>query len=294
MADEYWRNGQPQPPRHGPDCPECALALASIGVMEQEVAPPPRLREAVLSKARRVRPPARPEVVEAAVPYAAQLALMDELLTELSDDEWSAPVVKHGTVRSMVEHLAANDRPVAALMGVPDGPWPRLWRGQATTLLERFSRNAGPLLEVEVDLAGRSPARGSLRAAMVQRAFETWTHADDIRTALARPLAAPDPDHVRRIAGFGIPKLPRARQGPPRDVAVMISLLGPGGGTWTVSLSEVPGRRVPLALTLRADAVGFCRLMAGRVLPDDFPYEAEGRAALAHEVVVAASRLGCD
>lgn len=288
MTGEYLFNGQ-SPDDHVASCRECGAAIALRGHPEAAVAPPPRLREAVLSKARRRRPPATPEVAAVAVPYAAQVALMDELLAELSVPQWDAPAVKHGTVRGTVEHLAANDARVARFMGVRarEAPLHRRWREQAGALLERVAGGAHPLLGVELELAGTSPARGSLRQAMVQRAFETWTHADDIRSAVGRPRGEPAAEHVRPIVEFGLAMLPRAIK--PRHVSATFVLTGPGGGTWTVPLSAQSDR---VAVLVSADAVGFCRLVAGRAA--DFSYAAEGDPALARDLVAAAATLGCD
>ncbi|MEU7748763.1 hypothetical protein [Nonomuraea sp. NPDC049158] len=293
MTDSYLYNGQGSQD-HVASCPDCGAAIALLDAPGEAVSPPPGLREAMLAKARMRRSPAETAVAAVAVPYAQQVALMDELLGELSVAQWEAPLAKHGTVRGMVEHLAANDARVAGFMGVPavgDLPAHRRWREQAGSLLERVSGSTGVLLGVEVELAGTSPARGPLRHAMVQRTFETWTHADDIRTATARSSAPPAAEHVRMIAEFGLAMLPRAVKGPRRDVAATVVLTGPGGGTWTVPLSSTPDR---VAVLVSADAVHFCKLLAGRWPPDSFPYAAEGDPALARELIRAASTLGCD
>ncbi|MFI6496996.1 maleylpyruvate isomerase family mycothiol-dependent enzyme [Nonomuraea typhae] len=291
MTDPYLFNGQ-SPDDHVAACPECTAAVALLDRPDPALAPPARLRETVLSLARRRREPAPPDVMAVAVPYATQVALMDGLLAELSTPEWDAPVVKHGTVRAMVEHLAANDARVAQFMGVRarEAPVHRRWREQAGELLERVSGGAHALLGVEMALAGTSPARGSLRQAMVQRTFETWTHADDIRAALGRPRGDPPAGaHVKQIVEFGLAMLPRAMKGPRRHVSATFVLTGPGGGSWTVPLAD-PSERV--AVLLSAEAVGFCRLLAGRAR--EFPYAAEGDPVLARDLVAAAATLGCD
>ncbi|NUO98110.1 MAG: hypothetical protein HOW59_09290, partial [Nonomuraea sp.] len=167
----------------------------------------------------------------------------------------------------------------------------RRWREQAGSLLERVSAAGEVLLGVEVALAGARPARAPLRQAMVQRTFETWTHADDIRAATGRTPEPPRGEHVRLIAEFGLALLPRALKGPRRDVSATVVLTGPGGGTWTVPLSPASGR---VAALVSAEAVDFCRLMAGRRPPATFPYAAEGDPALARDLVHAAATLGCD
>ncbi|MFC7587732.1 hypothetical protein ACFQYP_31700 [Nonomuraea antimicrobica] len=147
------------------------------------------------------------------------------------------------------------------------------------------------LLGVEVALAGARPARAPLRQAMVQRTFETWTHADDIRAATDRSKAAPRPEHTHLIAEFGLALLPRAMRGPRRDVSATIVLTGPGGGTWTIPLSPASDH---VGVLISADVVDFCRLLAGRWPPGFFPYAAEGDPTLARDLIHAAATLGCD
>lgn len=295
MTDSYLSNGQSSDD-HVASCPDCSAAIALLDAPGETIAPPPRLRDAMLSKARLRRSPAETAIAAVAGPYAQQVALMDELLGELSVAQWEAPLVKHGTVRGMVEHLAANDARVAAFMGVPAVaglPVHRRWRAQAGSLLERVSGSSTLLLGVEVELAGTGtrPPRGPLRHAMIQRTFETWTHADDIRSATARSSAPPAGEHVRMIAEFGLAMLPTAVKGPRRDVAATVVLTGAGGGTWTVPLSPTPDR---VAVLVSADAIHFCKLLANRWPPASFPYAAEGDPALARELMRAAATLGCD
>ncbi len=293
MTDAYLSNGQGADGHVG-SCPDCSAAVTLLDGPDPAAVAPPRLREAVLARARRRRAPAETGVAEVAVPYAEQVALLDELLAGLSTRQWGTPVTRHRTVRRMIEHLAANDGPVAWFLGVrapePDPVYPR-WREQAGSLLQRVSATTGALLGAEVELAGAKPVRGSLRHALIQRTFETWTHADDVRQALGRPAQPPPPGHLRMIADFGLAMLPRMIRKSRRDVSATFVLTGPGGGTWTVPLSAEPER---VTTVVSADLTGFCRLLAGREEPGGFPFEAEGDPVLARELVRAAATLGCD
>src|SRR3984957_16449661 len=64
--------------------------------------------------------------------------------------------------------------------------------------------------------AGLAPAAGlalhgmrlSLDTLLVVRAFELWTHEDDIRQAAGLPLAVPDPSALRLMTGLAAPALP--------------------------------------------------------------------------------------
>ncbi|MFF0767448.1 maleylpyruvate isomerase family mycothiol-dependent enzyme [Nonomuraea wenchangensis] len=293
MTDLDLSNGQ-TPDDHVAACPHCRAAVALLDRPEPALAPPPALRETVLSTARRRRAPAALGVVTVAAPYAEQVALMDDLLAGLRGEQWQAPVARHGTVEGLLEHLTANDAAIARFMGAPaaTGAGPhRRWREQAGALLERVSAGSEVLLGVEVALAGVRPARAPLRQALVQRTFETWTHADDIRAATGRSRAAPRAAHVHQIAEFALALLPRALKGPRRAVSATVVLTGAGGGTWTIPLSPASGH---VAVLLSAEAVDFCRLVAGRRPPGEFPYAAEGEPGLARDLVQAAATLGCD
>ncbi|TDD45379.1 maleylpyruvate isomerase family mycothiol-dependent enzyme [Nonomuraea terrae] len=293
MTDLYLYNGQ-SPDEHVASCPDCRAAAALLDRPETPAEPPPTMRDAVLSLARRRRSPAVLAVSSVAAPYAEQVALMDDLLKDLSEPQWDAPIPRHGTVRALVEHLVANDAAVAAFMGVPDtaaATVHRRWREQAGSLLERVSGSSEVLLGVEVALAGPRPARAPLRQALIQRTFETWTHADDIRAATDRTASPPRPEHVHMIIEFGLALLPRAMKGPRRDVSATMVLTGPGGGSWTVPLSPASDH---VAVVISADAVEFCRLLGNRWPPGSFPYAAEGDPALARDLIRAAATLGCD
>ncbi|MEU6779278.1 maleylpyruvate isomerase family mycothiol-dependent enzyme [Nonomuraea angiospora] len=297
MTDSYLSNGPYNgqgPDDHVAACPDCRAAIALLDHPDPAAEPPPTLREAVLSKARRRRSPAVLGVSSVVVPYAEQVALMDDLLGELSGPQWEAPIAGHGTVRGLMEHLAANDATVARFMGVRGMsglPVHRRWREQAGSLLERVSAGSEVLLGVEVALAGARPARAPLRQALIQRTFETWTHADDIRAATDRSQEPPRPEHVHMIAEFGLALLPRAMREPRRDVSATVVLTGPGGGTWTIPLSPTSDH---VAVLVSAGAVDFCRLLANRRSPGSFPYAAEGDSALARDMISAAATLGCD
>ena len=58
-----------------------------------------------------------------------------------------------------------------------------------------------------VTLAGRDGHQpGPLRAALVQRAFETWVHLEDVRSH----AVTPSPEQVRRIVSLAVNLMPAA------------------------------------------------------------------------------------
>jgi hypothetical protein len=296
---------------HLATCAVCAGAVTTLEGPLPDVAPPPELRQSVLTAAVSRRRPASSSITMVTRPYGVQVAVLDELLGELSAPEWDAPVERHDTVRGLLTHLTANDAAVAGAVGVGTevtGTGPRSsharWRRQATSLLERLSGSEDDLLGLRVSLAGTRPMSGSLRDAMVQRAFETWTHVDDIRAALhhlgRRPTGPPPEPHVRLIADFGLSMLGVAMKALGTDrpgVSAHVVLTGHGGGEWTVPLSpDLPldGRRGEVGVELSADAVDFCRLLAGRNDAATFSHTAQGDPMLVREILRAAATLGCD
>jgi len=149
-----------------------------------------------------------------------------------------------------------------------------------------------------VRLAGRGePRPAPLRDALVQRAFETWIHRDDIARLVGRPPSPPPPEQVRRIAALAVRSLPGALRAhrvwaPGRAVRVVLS--GPGGGEWAVPLGHEPAEASRMAATIATDAVEFCLLVAHRRGVDELPHAVTGEPALAARVLAVAATLGCD
>lgn len=86
-------------------------------------------------------------------------------------------------------------------------------------------------MDAPVALHGMRLTVGTL---LVVRAFELWTHDNDIRRASGRPLATPDASVVRLMTGLaaGLLPLAAARAGfvkPTLVHLVHLVLTGPGG-----------------------------------------------------------------
>jgi len=147
-----------------------------------------------------------------------------------------------------------------------------------------------------VRLAGGAGLRRPVRDALVQRAFETWVHAEDLRLALRldrRPPAAAD---LRPIVELGVSLLPLAMArggGPSPGPTVRLVLTGAGGGEWEVAGSTA-GDGSPVAAALVTDVTDFCRLMAGRIEPTRLPHRRYGDAPAIASLLAAAATLGCD
>jgi hypothetical protein len=202
----------------------------------------------------------------------------------------------------VVNHLADNDGLLAADIGllVPlaadDAPTDRRWRGQADLLVRALATESD--LDRPVRLAGRGePVRRPLRDALVQRAFETWIHFDDVAGAVGRPAHTPAPEQVRRIIDLAVRLLPAALAAHDvdrPDLAGRVVLTGPAGGEWTFPLGGPAEASAPIAFTATLDAVEFARLVANRRAPETLPYNVTGDSSLAARVLRVATTLGCD
>ncbi|WP_030168483.1 maleylpyruvate isomerase family mycothiol-dependent enzyme [Spirillospora albida] len=305
---------------------EAARLRETAGLLATAVAerPPPDVRDAVLAAARRRRRPGAGIVPAGGLAqvYAEQVAHMDRLLESLTPAHWRTPLPRYASVRDLVAHLTANDAAFAADLGLPaGGPSPAgraapaagrdalaaggsasparggddvrtAWRTRARAVVRGVSGDAR-VLELEASLAGAEGVRAPARDVLVQRAFETWTHADDIRAVVGRPPEPPPGEHLRLVVELGTGLLPKALRRPYPGRAAELRLTGPGAGTWRVPLApgEAPG--VP-DVTVTARTEDFCRLIAGRIPPARFPHDAEGDAEVVAAVLYAASTLGCD
>ena len=123
---------------------------------------------------------------------------------------------------------------------------------------------------------------------MVLRAFEVWTHNDDIRRAVGRPLDAPDGARLALMSDLAVNALPlgllmTGRSGANRTARIVLT--GPGGGTWrqALAIGETPGEPDVVVV---ADVVDFCRLAARRMPADDLVCHVEGDQALAADILV--------
>jgi uncharacterized protein (TIGR03083 family) len=158
------------------------------------------------------------------------------------------------------------------------------WERAAWAVVGLLEASGPQLLTRRIDLYGIPT---SARTAIVARMFELWTHADDVRRALGRPLVDPDAERLSAMSDVAARSLPTgmtlsgtARPG----TSAKVVLLGPGGGTWTVplALGDAGG---PLAVTVVADVVDFCRVASMRLDPATLDHDVEGDAELAGEVV---------
>jgi hypothetical protein len=272
-------------------------AASWLGV-EAMLPPPPALRDLTLAKARERRPPTSLRALTTA--YAMQVNLLDRALATVGASDWHRAESHHDDVLGLVSHLTGNDAQLAADLGLPviasvNTGVHAAWRAQTEILIDGLTGDLDPGQPVR--LAGTGPPMlRPLREALVQRAFETWTHLDDLGVVIGRPPSEPPPDQVRRIVDLAVGLLPdvlRVHGVTRPGRTVRLALDGTGSGEWTFPL----GHRMPggeTELTIYASAVDFTRLVANRRRAETFEHIATGDAALAVSVLRVASTLGCD
>jgi uncharacterized protein (TIGR03083 family) len=296
---------------HASRCPACAAEIAEARRVAEWMgettarAPAPGLRSRVLSAALAARPagPATEdwEARRLGELYRLQIAELDGLLSRLSRPHWSIPSGPHRSVRDLVVHLRGNDDLVAAVAGV-DSPSAatdvRLsWRTQADAIVDVVTRAGARLLDRPVRLAGRAAIRRPLREALVQRGFETWIHAEDVRSALDLPPRRPSAQQMTDIVEFALRLLPTAMESAGRAhpaKAIRLVLTGEGGGSRVVGLSTASPAAGVVVAEVALPAERFCRLLAGRLAGPPPDAEVDGDAGVANDFFAVAATMGCD
>jgi uncharacterized protein (TIGR03083 family) len=276
---------------------------------------PAGLRERVLAASLQARAAGRPEPappeISPAEAFSRTADAFDVTLGLLSGRQWGAPALRGLDVQGLVGHLIGVEQDVhRCLAGDPEvavashvgstqpaadrqaGRPPALtraeWRHAADHTID-LMRTAD--LRAQVAVHGIRVPLGLL---LVARAFELWTHENDIREAVALPPSAPEASTLSLMTSTAARLLPqaaiRARLNDP--VRVHLVLTGPGGGTWDITVGQSPP--APPAVTIVADAVGFCRLAANRVTTADLDPHVTGDQDRAAAVLAAAATLALD
>jgi uncharacterized protein (TIGR03083 family) len=277
---------------------------------------PTGLRERVLEASRQARAAGRsvPEVTEIS-PEEAFSRVADAfhgLLRALGDDDWGVPVLRGLDVQGLVGHLIGVEEDMhRCLSGDPEVAGANhvestqhaaaRQAGRAAAQTRTEWRHAADrtldLVHGFGDLRAEVAMHGMvlpLCALLVVRAFELWIHDNDIRRAVGLHPSVPDPPTLGLMTGLAMRLLPHAaaRTGLNEPVDVRLVLTGPGGGTWDVAIGERPPDPVPIRII--ADTVGFCRLAANRVTPDDLDLHVTGDPGLVAGVLAATSALALD
>ncbi len=290
--------------------------MSGLGGREQAVAPPPDLRARILDASRRDRAPGRPAPdvpdISPVEGFNRSRHAFFVTLSELDDEHWRRPVLRDLDVQGLVGHLTGVEEDMqrgldgdpevaqadhvtstqpAALRqaGRPPAETQAEWGQAAQQTLARV-RDAGDLNAV-VPVYGLPLPLGMW---LVVRAFELWTHENDIRRAAGLPASVPAPATLRLMTDLVAGVLPLATAGAGVEGAISLRLVltGPGGGTWDVPVGGPDPDALPMRIV--TDAVGFCRLAANRAAPADLDLDLTGDPGQAALVLAAATTLGLD
>jgi uncharacterized protein (TIGR03083 family) len=291
---------------------------------------PAGLRSRVLDASRRARTAGEPvPVVEAISPAEAYRRAADALyrmLTGLDDADWSRPAIRDLDVQGLVGHLTGveddvqrclagdpavsqaghveSTQPAAARQAGRDPAQTRdEWRDAVSRTLALVTARGDDDSDAPDACVALHGMHLPLRALLIVRAFELWIHENDIRLATGLPRTAPDPAVLRLMTRLAARLLPGAavRAGLPGPARLHLVLTGPGGGTWDLEWdpewdAETAGadRPDPGGVSIVADAVGFCRLVADRMTPAELDPYITGDRDQAAGVLTAATTLALD
>ena len=274
---------------------------------------PPGLRERVLAASLRARDAGRPvpdaPEISAAEAFSRAASSFYTALCFLSDDDWRTPVLRDLDVQGLVGHLLGVEYDVhRALAGDPAvADADHVESTQAAAVRQAAGAPAGTRAEWRhaadrtLDLVRSADGRAvvalhglrlPVRTLLIVRAFELWTHENDIRRAVGWAASVPDPSTLRLMTDLAAGLLPLAAAGLGEATDVRLVLTGPGGGTWDVTVGSGPPAAASVAIV--TDAVGFCRLAANRVTPAELDVSVTGDPARAAAVLFAVTTLALD
>ena len=274
-----------------------AAWLGAVGALN----PPAALRDRLLAVAA--------ERVDALAPVDAlrrETARFDTLLESLTAADLGVVTYNGLTIRELVAHVAVIDEaflsevadPKRSFIGahevgeITGAELPEMAGWSFAQIRDRFGRARDALIDLDEQLPANTRIGGySLSSVLTVRAFETWTHHDDIVSALGRDEETIDAPVLRTMAELAVQTLPLAMTAkgyafPGRTARIVMT--GPGGGDWTFAVTgnETVG---PIPhVVLRVPAIEFCRRFADRLAVDEVPCEIEGDRELARALVDAA------
>jgi uncharacterized protein (TIGR03083 family) len=296
-----------------------------------EVEPPPDLRDRILSRALEARPAGQPVDPTGLddLPSPVELHRIEQqrallYLQGLRPDDWQRPVdppeFAGWTVHDFVAHLAANATLLAATLAVPVPGVPETEDGleARTAATQARHRTLAPSVAVaEIDAAARA-VDGAVAGldetgldeqiswlgvpmeigwVLTQRAFETWTHIDDIRRALGDEMRPPPTGSLRAMtrAACGLIPLMLAVRGEDRSGETVRVGFTDLSDAWDVDLGDfggpLPVGDDPVDAELTLGAVDLCRGLGARIPDGGLAYTVTGDADLAHAIVEAVPAL---
>jgi uncharacterized protein (TIGR03083 family) len=280
---------------------------------------PPELRRRVLAAALHERssgrPTPRPPSISPADAFGRAADALTGVLAALDAGQWRRPALRGLDVQGLIGHLTGVEQDVhRALAGDPDVACTdhvASTQGAADAETGRSPEETRRAWRAAVDTTARSVVAGDparvvavhgmrlpLAALLVVRAFELWTHENDIRAATGLPPSEPDTAVLALMTDLAVGFLPvgMGRIGADtHPVDLHLVLTGPGGGTWDVPLGgDAGGRRDAADVMIVADACRFCRLVADRIEPAALDAHVRGDSADVERVLRGAAALALD
>jgi uncharacterized protein (TIGR03083 family) len=290
-----------------------------------DVTPAPALRSRVLAEARRREPAVTVAGASPIDVHRVEVARAILLLRDLTVDDWTRPVdppeMAGWTVHDVVVHLLANESLLASQLGVPAPGIPETATDNEGRTVQAQARHASrPPADAVAELEAAAEAadtevvaRGEARldeaidwwggraatwVPLLVRAFETWTHADDIRRAIGADMVVPPPASLLTMAHAGcgfVPSMLAARGAYHPGRIVRFRFTDLGGAAWDVDLGAVGGVRPAggdaIDAELITEAAAVCRCISARVDPQQLTYDVVGDEQLAGDVVDALPAL---
>jgi uncharacterized protein (TIGR03083 family) len=281
------------------------LRSAAVGLAASEALAPPRdIRASVFERARALRAPRRQTPLEV---YTEVEGTLVELLGQLPESALDLMTLNGLTVRELIVHLAAMESLLAMWLGEPTLPeveaegiedrtaalieLTRDWALADVIALWRRSMAAVRDLAPRAAVCPWFGVPTPTDLVLVARAFETWTHTDDIRTALGRALDVPSAAALHTMAEGSMTMVPSAleksgRARPGRTARIVLT--GAGGGDWTLPMA--PAAEVAEAdVTLTLAVVDWCRRFSDRLSAEELDAVVRGDRDLGDDLVAAAS-----
>jgi uncharacterized protein (TIGR03083 family) len=287
--------------------------------MTAPVSLPAGLRDRVLVAAQAARASGRalpqPPTITPAEAFSRAADAFHGLLSGLAPDDWHAPVLRDLDVQGLVGHLTGVERDMQRALqgdpGVADADHVASTQPAATAQLGREPKHTQADWRQEVDqtlsLARQSVGAGvvlsmhgmrlSLDALLIVRAFELWTHENDVRRVPGLSASVPDPSTLTLMTDLAVTLLPhgaRRTQTVPTAVDLHLVLTGAGGGTWDIPLGNRDAEGNAEDVVLVTDAVDFCRMVANRVDRKTLELHAAGAPAHVEGILAAAASLALD
>jgi uncharacterized protein (TIGR03083 family) len=277
---------------------DAAAALGAIGA----VRPPIALKERLLQLAA--------ERVAAVTPREALQAetdRLDALLATVTESDVDTVTHNGLTIQDLVSHVEAVDCAFVESAGdaghafigadqvapITEAELPKFAGETFAETVRRYRITRNRLINIAEVVDEDVPVAGYRRDTTLEiRAFETWTHTEDIQVALGRKVTPAEPAVMRSLAELAMRTMPmamavRGTAHPERTARLVLT--GPGGGEFTIPCGPSEAGHGPADVVIKASVVDWCRRFADRLEPDAVAMEVDGDAQLARELVTAAN-----